>query len=194
MGDEHLHHDARRAPIALSGAKVRLTTVGEQDAPALRAIRETESVAAWWDAVEPGFPMADEPEATRLTIHHDGEVAGMVQFGEETEPKYRSASIDIFVAPAHQRRGVASEAIALVVDHLIGVCGHHRITIDPAAANTAAIACYAKLGFRPVGVLRLAERDAGGPGWHDQLLMELVVEPPRRDPARGAENRTSPER
>jgi aminoglycoside 6'-N-acetyltransferase len=121
--------------------------------------------------------MDDEPESTRLTIHHEGEIAGMVQFAEELEPKYRSASIDIFVAPAHQGRGVGTEAIRLVVDHLLGERGHHRITIDPAAHNAAAIRCYAKAGFTPVGVMRLAERDADGKGWHDALMMELVVEP-----------------
>jgi len=26
--------------------------------------------------------------------------------------------------------------------------------------------------------MRLAERDADGRGWHDALMMELVVEPP----------------
>jgi aminoglycoside 6'-N-acetyltransferase len=121
--------------------------------------------------------MDDEPDSTRLTIHHGGEIAGMVQFAEETEPKYRHASIDIFVAPAHQRRGVCTEAIRLVVDHLLAERGHHRITIDPAAHNAAAIACYAKAGFTPVGVMRMAERDADGRGWHDSLMMELVVEP-----------------
>jgi len=161
--------------VPLTGSRVRLTPVVEADAPALRAIRATAAVAAWWDALEPGFPMDDEPEATRFTIHHEGEIAGMIQFGEENEPKYRSASIDIFVAPSHHRRGVASDAIALVIEHLIAERGHHRITIDPAAANTAAIDCYVKVGFRPVGVMRRAERDGDGQGWHDQLLMELVA-------------------
>jgi aminoglycoside 6'-N-acetyltransferase len=121
--------------------------------------------------------MDDEPESTRLTIHHEGEIAGMIQFAEELEPKYRQASIDIFVAPAHQGRGVGTEAIRLVVDHLLGERGHHRITIDPAAGNVAAVASYTKAGFRPVGIMRLAERDSDGQGWHDALLMELVVEP-----------------
>jgi aminoglycoside 6'-N-acetyltransferase len=153
-----------------------LTPLAAGDAAALRAIRADPRVAEWWDEVEPDFPMGDEPETARLTIHHEGEIAGMVQFAEETEPKYRHASIDIFVAPAHQRRGVCTEAVRLVVDHLLGERGHHRITIDPAAHNAAAIACYAKAGFRPVGLMRLAERDSDGRGWHDALMMELVVE------------------
>jgi RimJ/RimL family protein N-acetyltransferase len=140
-------------------------------------IRADPAVAEFWDELEPDFPLDDEPEVTRFTIHHEGEIAGMVQYGEELEPKYRHASIDIFVAPAHQRSGVCTEAIRLVVEHLRSERGHHRITIDPAAHNAAAIACYSNAGFRPVGVMRLAERDSDGRGWHDALMMELVAEP-----------------
>ena len=50
------------------------------------------------------------------------------------------------------------------------------LTIDPAAANTAAIRSYERVGFRPVGVMHAYERDANGDRWHDGLLMELVVE------------------
>ena len=57
--------------------------------------------------------------------------------------------------------------------HLIDERGHHRITIDPAAANAAAIRAYEKAGFAPVGLMRSYERDVGGGGWHDGLLMEL---------------------
>jgi aminoglycoside 6'-N-acetyltransferase len=156
---------------------VRLTPLAASDAEALRAIRADPRVAEWWDELEPDFPMDDEPESTRFTIHHDGEIAGMVQFAEEEEPKYRHASIDIFVAPAHQGQGVCTEAVKLVVDHLLGERSHHRITIDPATENAAAVACYSKAGFTPVGVLRLSERDSDGRGWHDSLMMELVIEP-----------------
>ena len=156
---------------------MRLTPLAASDAEALRAIRADPRVAEWWDELEPDFPLDDEPESTRFTIHHDGEIAGMVQFAEEEEPKYRHASIDIFVAPEHQGQGVGTEAVRLVVDHLLGERGHHRITIDPATANAAAVACYTKAGFTPVGVLRLSERDSDGRGWHDSLIMELVIEP-----------------
>ncbi len=156
---------------------MRLTPLAASDAEALRAIRADPRVAEWWDELEPDFPMDDEPESTRFTIHHDGEIAGMVQYAEEEEPKYRHASIDIFVAPEHQGRGVGTEAVKLVVDHLLGERGHHRITIDPATENAAAVACYSKAGFSPVGVLRLSERDSDGRGWHDSLMMELVIEP-----------------
>jgi aminoglycoside 6'-N-acetyltransferase len=166
-----------RALTELAGERVRLTPLAPADADALRAIRREPSVAEWWDELEPDFPLDDEPEATRFTIWHEGKIAGMVQFGEELEPKYRHASIDIFVAPSHWGQGVCTEAVRLVAEYLLRERGHHRITIDPAASNAAAIGCYTKAGFTPVGVMRLAERDADGKGWHDSLMMELVVEP-----------------
>jgi RimJ/RimL family protein N-acetyltransferase len=172
-GQRHGAQALRRRGGALT---VTLTPLAAGDAEALRAIRREPSVAQWWDELEPDFPF-EEPESTRFTIRHDGEVAGMVQYGEELEPKYRSASIDIFVAPSHWGRGVCTEAVKQMVHLLLGERGHHRITIDPAAHNAAAIRCYTKAGFTPVGVMRLAERDADGKGWHDALMMELVVEP-----------------
>ena len=144
------------------------------DAPELLRILETPEVARWWDEPDEGFPFSDDPEATRLVIEVDGAVAGLIQFAEELEPKYRHASIDLFLDPALHGRGLGTEAVRRVVRHLIDERGHHRITIDPAAANTAAIRAYEKVGFRPVGILRKAERDADGAGWHDGLLMELI--------------------
>lgn len=58
---------------------------------------------------------------------------------------------------------------------LIDVMGHQRFVIDPAADNTAAIACYAKVGFKPVGRMRRYERAADGT-WHDGLLMDLLAD------------------
>ncbi|HEY2788794.1 MAG TPA: GNAT family protein [Gaiellales bacterium] len=144
------------------------------DGPALVRILETPEVARWWDEPDEGFPFTDDPEATRLVIEVDGVVAGMIQYAEELEPKYRHASIDLFLDPALHGRGLGSEAVRRVVRHLIDERGHHRITIDPAATNTAAIRAYEKAGFAPVGIMRSYERDVGGAGWHDGLLMELI--------------------
>jgi len=131
-------------------------------------------VQLWWDAPEEDFPW-DESESTRLTIELDGRVAGLIQFSEELEPKYRHASIDLFLDPALHGRGLGTEALRRVVRHLINNHGHHRIVIDPATANAAAIRAYEKVGFRAVGITRLSERDSDGAGWHDGLLMDLLA-------------------
>jgi aminoglycoside 6'-N-acetyltransferase len=152
-----------------------LRPIAAGDVAELVRIHTTPDVVRWWDVPDDGFPWTNDPDETRLTIEVDGAVAGMIQFYEELEPKYRHANIDVFVDPALHGRGVGTEAVRRVVRLLIDERGHHRITIDPAVANTAAIRAYEKVGFKPVGVMRRYERDVGGDGWHDGLLMELLA-------------------
>jgi aminoglycoside 6'-N-acetyltransferase len=151
-----------------------LRPLAEGDEGELLRIHTTPEVVRWWDAPHDGFPW-DEPESTRLTIEVDGAIVGLIQYTEEHEPKYRHAEIDLFLDPALHGRGFGSEAVRRVVGLLIDERGHHRITIDPAVENVAAIRAYEKAGFKPVGVMRQAERDADGSGWHDALLMELLA-------------------
>ena len=153
-----------------------LRPLAPDDEAELLRIHATPDVARWWDEPHDGFPLSDDPEATRLVIEVDGRVAGMIQYAEELTPKYRHASIDLFLDPALHNQGHGSEAVRRVVRLLIGERGHHRITIDPAAANAAAIRAYEKVGFKPVGIMRAYERDQDGRGWHDGLLMELLAE------------------
>jgi aminoglycoside 6'-N-acetyltransferase len=153
---------------------VVLRPLAPGDEAELRRIHETPEVSRWWDAPEAGFPW-DEPESTRYTIEVDGRIAGLIQYWEETEPKYRHAGIDVFVDPAVRGRGVAPEAIRKVIRHLLDERGHHRITIDPAAGNLAAIRAYEKVGFKRVGITRRSERGADGESWHDGLLMDLLA-------------------
>jgi len=155
---------------------VQLRPLAAEDEGELLRIHRSPEVAQWWDEPPESFPW-DEPESTRFTIVADGAVAGLIQYWEESEPKYRHAGVDLFVDPALHGRGVGAEAVREVVRLLVEERGHHRITIDPAVDNVAAVRLYSKLGFRPVGVMRQAERDAGGEGWHDALLMELIVSP-----------------
>lgn len=164
--------------MELIGDKVSLRTTAEGDRESLLAIRRTPQVAARWRIVDLEAEFDDDltdDETTQLTIRNrpGKEIVGLIQYAEETEPDYRHASIDIYVAPSHHRRGVASDAITTLVAHLFVSEGHHRLTIDPAADNTPAIACYQKVGFQPVGVMRQYERQADE-SWADGLLMELL--------------------
>ena len=155
-------------------ASIAVRPLARGDESELLRIRRTPEVIRWWDVPEPDFPW-DEPSSTRFTIAVDGVVAGLIQYWEEREPRYRHAGIDLFVDPALRGRGVGTEAVRRVARLLFDERGHHRITIDPATQNVAAIRAYENVGFKPVGVMRSYERDVGGAGWLDALLMELLA-------------------
>ena len=148
----------------------------------LRRILATPPVRLRWgnEAATADWPF-DDPSVTRFVIIFDDVVRGMIQFGEEDDSRYRSASIDIFVDPAVHGRGVGRDAVRTVARHLVNARGHQRLVIDPAADNEPAIRCYAGVGFRPVGVLRAYERDVDPVtgeetgGWHDGLLMQALA-------------------
>ena len=156
---------------------MRLRPLTDEDLDALVAIVQAPGVAEWW-----GTP--DPPEREReglanggcaFAIEVGGELAGWLGFNEEDEPDYRHASLDISLAPQFQGRGLGPDALRTAIQWLIDDRGHHRFTIDPAAANERAIQAYAAVGFEPVGVLRRYERGPEG-HWHDGLLMDLLAE------------------
>ena len=72
-----------------------------------------------------------------------------------------------------QGRGAGTEAVRLLARYLFEQRGHHRLIIDPAAANERAIRSYTRVGFRPVGLMRQYERGPDG-RFHDGLLMDLL--------------------
>ena len=162
----------------LEGRGIRLRAWREADVPRLVAILAQPSVARWWTPGEPATLAADWLEdeghaATTFVIEREGNVVGSVQAWEEDEPDYRSAGIDIFLSDEAQGRGHGPDAIRTLATWLFRERGHHRLTIDPAAANDRAIRAYRKVGFRPIGVARHYERGRDGT-WHDGLLMDLL--------------------
>ncbi len=152
-----------------------LRELRDGDEAELLRIHRTPEVARWWGEPDEGFPWSDAPECERRVIEHDARVVGLLELHEEPTPTYRHAAIDLFVDPAVRGRGIGPAAIALLLRELFDERGHHRVTIDPALENAAAIRAYEKVGFRRVGVMREYERDADGRGWHDSLLMELLA-------------------
>ncbi|MFC8507323.1 GNAT family N-acetyltransferase [Streptomyces sp. NPDC057411] len=162
----------------LHGESVTLRTAVAEDVPALAAIRSTPQVRARWRG---GDAMAEEvasdlsdPDTHCLTVLHDGRIVGMIQWYAEDEPDYRHAGIDVFLDPSVHGIGLGTDAVRTLARHLVDALGYHRLVIDPAADNAAAIRAYAKVGFRPVGVMRQYERGADGT-WHDGLLMDLLA-------------------
>jgi len=165
--------------MELRGRHVTLRPTTVEDAPALAAILAEPGVARWWGAFDLDRVVADlvegGPDEQPFVIERDGEVVGYIQAVEEDDPDFRHAGIDLFLRTDAQGRGLGPDAIRTLAIELIDGRGHHRLTIDPAADNARAIAAYAKLGFRPVGVMRRYQRMPDG-RWADALLMDLLAD------------------
>jgi aminoglycoside 6'-N-acetyltransferase len=141
--------------------EVALRPLQEPDLDVLAPWLLAPSIARWWGRPrteeERRADLRSDDDAEAFTILAGGEIAGWLQSAEELDPDYRHGSLDIMVGEAYQERG------------------HHRITIDPAAANERAIRCYSAVGFRPVGIMRRYERAPDG-RWEDGLLMDLLAD------------------
>ena len=163
----------------LQGARVTLRPPTAADVPELARIRTSEQVHRWWrggnDMTKAVTEDLQQPDVETFVIEHESKIVGAIQWQAETEPDYLHASIDIYIDPALYGRGIGSDAVRALARHLIVDRGHHRLVIDPAADNAAAIRCYSKVGFKPVGVMRRYERGDDG-AWHDGLLMDLLAD------------------
>lgn len=161
--------------LVIEGPRVRLRSATPEDATALEPIRNEPEVVRWWGQLEPGEMDEWVRQETVLIIEVEGQVVGAIEFFEEEDPMYRRANIDLYLTASRHGQGLGTEAVRVLARYLIEERGHHRLTIDPAAANAAAIRAYEKVGFKRVGVMREYERGDDGT-FHDGLLMDLLAQ------------------
>jgi aminoglycoside 6'-N-acetyltransferase len=163
--------------LTLEGGHVRLRPLTKVDLPQVQALLSDEQVAEWWGPYDEAR-LREElagPNVSAWAILVDGAVGGMVVANEELDPDYRHVELDIFLGAAHHGKGLGSDALRTILRHLFERRRHHRAVIIPAAENERAIRSYARVGFRPVGVMRRVERAPDG-RWRDALVMDLLAE------------------
>jgi aminoglycoside 6'-N-acetyltransferase len=164
--------------MELRGDRVVLRPLAETDVERIVELGADPSVEPWWPGLTPEHVLekarGEDDGAVVFAIVVDDAVGGLIQYFEEDDPDYRHASIDLFLGAGFQDGGLGTDAVRTMARHLVDDRGHHRITIDPAAANERAIRCYEKVGFRRVGVLREYWRDGDGM-WRDGLFMDLLA-------------------
>lgn len=167
-------HYLETLPV-LRAQHVALRPMLDGEVDALMAMLALAGVREWWGSLDDAAHVREGlvNDGAAFAVEVDGGLAGWLGFNEETEPDHRYASLDIFLAPAHQDRRLGSAALRLAARWLFEERGHHRLTIDPACSNLRAIRAYGAVGFRPVGTMRCYERGLDG-RWHDNLLMDLL--------------------
>jgi aminoglycoside 6'-N-acetyltransferase len=159
----------------LEGERLMLRPVAPGDRDRLREILAEPEVRHWWgpEDLEQAVDDLFDDDAHGFAILVGGELAGFIQYAEEADPDYRHGGIDLFLGRDARGRGLGPDAIRVLARYLFEERGHHRLTIDPSAANERAIRAYERVGFRPVGLMRQYERGPDGT-FHDGLLMDLL--------------------
>lgn len=162
----------------LSGKAVTLRRMTAVDLDLVTGLFELPELHEAWPGVDrttfEDMVSGADPGAG-FVVEVDGGPIGFVQYYEDDDAHYRSASIDIALHPDWCGRGLGTDALRTLARHLFEDRGHHRITIDPWVGNGRAIASYHKVGFRDVGVMRRYELGTDG-AWRDGLLMDLLAD------------------
>ena len=161
--------------VELEGDQVRLRPAADSDITALADLASHPEVARWWGENDEGDIRMEicAPRAIAWAVEVDGALSGLVVATEENDPDYRSVELDLFLAQDRLGQGLGADALRTSLRYLFEERGHHRAVIGPDVDNQRAIRCYKRVGFRPVGVLRQAERIAGE--WRDVLVMDLLA-------------------
>ena len=141
---EALMHVVRLTPdegLRLRAIRLRALRDSPDAFGTVFADEEAKSIASWSQAIAdlPTFVAVDE-----------GCDVGMVRSGLDARRADTAWLISMWVAPGARRRGIG-EALIEVVVAWAEASGIHRLLLDVADDNAAAIALYAKTGFQPTG-------------------------------------------
>ncbi|MFJ9522044.1 GNAT family N-acetyltransferase [Kitasatospora sp. NPDC101801] len=115
-------------------------------------------------------------ESAVLTVEDltDGRVIGMADY-RDLDPYAGVATLGVTIGePAYWGRGHGSEALGLLVDHLFGAYGLHRLELDTWSGNERAVRAFTRLGFQEEGRRRSAVLVAGER--YDRVLFGLLRE------------------
>jgi RimJ/RimL family protein N-acetyltransferase len=170
-------------PVATE--RVLLRTFRAQDAAPFAAYRSDPDVARYQSWSTP-YTVADAQRLVaemsamdgprraawiQIAIELDGALVGDVAVGLDASGGV--ATIGYTMAPSHQGRGLAREAVGTVVDRLFDVSGVHRVEASLDPRNIASARLVESLGFDLEGVAVEAVRD--GDGWADEARYALTA-------------------
>jgi RimJ/RimL family protein N-acetyltransferase len=130
----------------------------------------------------------EEYQATARGIHwaaavddHAPAVGSFSLMAQGDAPIRHSAEVGYWMAPSARGRGIATEAVRLMVRHAFiapedGGLGLRRLVLAHASGNAASQSVAVRNGFLPVGVERAAERLGDGTytdlHWYDLLATD----------------------
>ena len=168
-----------------------LRPLGRSDAPTIaRLLAENREFLAPWEPARPEEYFSEqwqddiivrlEHEAEAGTtvpfvILDDGEIAGRITLNNVVRGPFQSASVGYWVSRDRNGRGVATAALAALIEIAFGELGLHRLEAGTLVHNTSSQRVLGRNGFveygRPPRYLQIAGR------WQDHVLFQRLHEP-----------------
>jgi ribosomal-protein-alanine N-acetyltransferase len=109
-----------------------------------------------------------------FAVTYEGALVGQVTAMSLVRGAFQSAAIGYWVAAEVAGRGVIPTAVALLVDHLFGPVGLHRVEVNIRPENLPSLRVVEKLGFRQESEHRRYLHIDGD--WRDHLGFALTAE------------------
>ncbi len=109
-----------------------------------------------------------------VILDDTGAIAGRLNLSGITRRAFQSASVGYWVSQSANGRGLATRAVAELVELAFGELGLHRLEAGTLYANAASQRVLAKNGFRPYGVAPSYLRINGR--WQDHILFQRIAD------------------
>jgi [ribosomal protein S5]-alanine N-acetyltransferase len=180
-------------PAELSAGPVLLRPPRLRDARTWSEVRlRNEEWLAPWEPTSPvrwpdrSAPSAWAPMVSALrksarsgtmlpfVIIYGGRLTGQIDVSNVVHGVLRSCTVGYWVDAEVAGRGIATTALALVIDHCFRSVGLHRVEVDIRPENVASLRVVQKLGLRREAYYERFLDIAGG--WRDHIGFAITVE------------------
>ena len=155
----------------------------ESDASALLELRlANREFMAPFDPVRPAsyFTLEHQTELARneqgvaFAVLDDGALAGKITLSNVSFGAFRSANVGYWIDERRNGRGLASRAVAEVVEHAFGQLGLHRLEAGTLVDNLASQRVLEKNRFERIGLARNYLRINAA--WRDHMLFQRTAD------------------
>lgn len=140
---------------------VKLRPLEREDLHFVHQLDNNASVMRYWfeEPYEAFVELSDlydkhihDQSERRFVVEHSGVKAGLVEL-VEINHIHRRAEFQIIIDPAHQGKGLASQAARLAMDYGFSVLNLYKLYLIVDKENEKAIHIYTRLGFNIEGEL-----------------------------------------
>lgn len=141
---------------------MKIVPAALHDSNALCALDHSRAFSAHWSLAGWQAELT-QPTSQVWCAQEEGNIVGFVAFRGACG---QYELLNLAVAPAYSRRGMASALVRTALDEL-AACGAEQISLEVSSRNAPAQALYRRMGFTAVGVRKQFYPDGA-----DALIME----------------------